>query len=313
MLNRISFQKPDLAELTQQYTCVDMHFHTEHSDTYTKVNDILKRCKQLNVGVALTDHNEIRGVLEAMKSPEVKNNEAFIIPGIEVSCKECPHILVYFYQVSELVELFEKHIKDRRGGNPWLSTSIGTEELFDILDKYNCIAGPAHPVAYPKRFSCQSQLKAGKVNLDVIDQFDSIEVINGANVRRMNLKGIEWCNHLGKCFHGGSDGHILRSLGSVVTYAQCDKNIDAFLDAIRKKENYVMGKEINIPTRLLPFSRIAGRHLTKYFRPTMLSQYEISIKQPAVKTARLVKQGLSKINNVRKIQLQKVKAKIGKL
>lgn len=305
LLQRISFQKPNLSELTKQFICVDMHFHTEYSDTYTKVVDILKYAKKLNVGVAITDHNEISGALAASK-----DTGAFIIPGIEISCKECPHILAYFYSFSELTDLFERHILHRRGGNPWLSTSIGTEELFDILSDYNCIAGPAHPVAYPKRFSCISQLKAGHVPLDVIGKFDSIEVINGANIRRMNIKGAAWCNHLGKCFHGGSDGHVLRSLGTTVTYAECNRSVDDFLDSIRKKQNYVMGKEMNIPTRLLPYSRIAGKHLTKYFRPTMLSQYEMTIKRPAVKTARIIKQGLSKINSARKEHFEKVKVRL---
>ena len=290
MLDRVSFQKPNLSELTQQYTCVDMHYHTEYSDTFTKVENILKLAKKKKVGVAITDHNEVRGAIEVSK-----DKDTFVIPGIEISCKECPHILVYFYTLSELVEFFETKVKHRRGGNPWLATTIGTEELFDLLEDYNCIAGPAHPVAYPKRFSCMSQLKADKVNLGVVERFDSIEVINGANIRRMNLKGITWCNHLNKCFHGGSDGHILRSLGSVVTYAECGQTVDDFLDSIRKKQNYVMGKEMNIPTRLLPYSRIAGRHLTKYFRPTLLSQYEISIKRPAVKTARIIKDTLNSL------------------
>lgn len=45
---------------------------------------------------------------------------------------------------------------------------------------------------------------------------------------------------------GGSDGHRLAQMGKVVSYASCNKDRRAFLDAIRNKQTKVIGKEIDL-------------------------------------------------------------------
>ena len=54
-----------------------------------------------------------------------------------------------------------------------------------------------------------------------------------------------WDFNLGKMITGGSDGHDLYQIGRVVSYAGCRKNRRAFLDAIKAKQNKVVGKEID--------------------------------------------------------------------
>ena len=62
--DRVQFDRPDLALLTQSYTVVDLHFHTHYSDGLNSVAKIAQRARKLNIGIAITDHNEIRGALE---------------------------------------------------------------------------------------------------------------------------------------------------------------------------------------------------------------------------------------------------------
>ena len=72
---------------------VDMHIHTRHSDAAISIPSLLTRAKHLGTGVAITDHNEIHGVVEACQ----QSHGVLVIPGIELSSLEGPHILLYFY------------------------------------------------------------------------------------------------------------------------------------------------------------------------------------------------------------------------
>jgi hypothetical protein len=52
--------------------------------------------------------------------------------------------------------------------------------------------------------------------------------------------------NLQKAITGGSDGHNLNHMGRVVTYAECPPKRRFFLNALRRKQNKVVGKEIDI-------------------------------------------------------------------
>ena len=78
--HRILFERPDLNELTQNYTVVDMHFHSNHSDGFNKISSIAARAQELNIGIAITDHNAIQGALEIDNYKDILS-----IPGIEVT------------------------------------------------------------------------------------------------------------------------------------------------------------------------------------------------------------------------------------
>jgi hypothetical protein len=75
---------------------------------------------------------------------------------------------------------------------------------------------------------------------------DGVEVINSGNLKKQNLKCALLGFNLDKAITGGSDGHLLGHMGKVVTYANCRPERRAFLDAIKKKRNKVIGKEINL-------------------------------------------------------------------
>src|SRR3569832_654949 len=101
---RIYFAKPDVATLSKEHTLVDMHFHSNYSfDCGTPVETIIKRCKELGVSVALTDHNAIGGVLAAEKiAPGV------LKPAVEICTAEGTDLIPYFYDVAELEEFYNR-------------------------------------------------------------------------------------------------------------------------------------------------------------------------------------------------------------
>ena len=105
-MDPVTFETPNIKTLNKNFSLVDMHVHTEYShDCTTKLSDILKKAKKLGVGIAITDHNEVRGCLKALKS----KNPPLIIPGIEICSKEAKEVLAYFYSPSELEDFYIKY------------------------------------------------------------------------------------------------------------------------------------------------------------------------------------------------------------
>ncbi len=91
----------------ENYTFVDMHVHSNYSlDSSNKIKNIIEKAREKNIGISITDHNEIEGCLEASKY------DIFLIPGIEITCMEGCHILVYFYKIKDLERFFNKEIKN---------------------------------------------------------------------------------------------------------------------------------------------------------------------------------------------------------
>ena len=231
-------KKPDFPVLTQLgLRCVDMHYHTTYSDGFADIKDIAEKAKKLGIGIAITDHNKIDGVLEAEKYPEL-----FLVPGIEVDCIEGPDLLFYFYTVGELKRFYKNEIKGCRerdfSGNPKI-------HLKDIIEKsrdYTCIVAVPH--------SCHVLWKNAKAFLKspkrkhLLDDIDAIETYNGESTMKQNIKAVHWNRELKKPIVGGSDGHCLFEFGTVVTCTQADTLKD-FLDNLLGKKTFTIGKAVS--------------------------------------------------------------------
>ncbi len=277
------FQKPQHNSILQNgFAAIDMHNHSEYSDTTTPIRTIAKKARKLGIGIALTDHNEVAGNIKLAN----QNPDLLVIPGLEITTKEMAHVLTYFYTHDEMCDFFQKHIKDSRGGNPNLATNVSVTDLLDITKNYNCVIAPAHPFAFPKRFSFISAMERGFVDKSVLKSLDAVEVICGANLRYMNKCALDWTEELNKAAIGGSDAHTLGSLGSVVTVTE-GSTIEEVLNNIKNKKSNVIGTEAKLYQRAVPMAKIASCHL-RYFKPTMKSQYEISVKMPLANTKKLL-------------------------
>ncbi len=279
----VLFQKPQHNTIIQQgFTAIDLHNHSEYSDTTTPITTIAKKARKLGIGLALTDHNEVAGNVKLSQD----NPDIFVIPGLEITTKEMAHILAYFYSHNEMQYFFETHIKDSRGGNPNLATNVSVTNLLDITKNYNCVIAPAHPFAFPKRFSFISAMERGFVDKSVLKSLHGVEVICGANLRYMNHCAADWAEELDKATIGGSDAHTVSSLGSVVTVAKCS-TVEEVLNAIKKKQTAVVGSEAKLYQRPIPLAKIASCHL-RYFKPTMKAQYDLAVKAPIVNTKKIL-------------------------
>ncbi|MBU0757212.1 MAG: PHP domain-containing protein [Nanoarchaeota archaeon] len=227
---KLVFDKPDIDAINAKGNlCIDMHFHTRYSDGAAKLKHILKNCTKQDLGVAITDHNEIRGAILAQKLA----NEAKIIQGIEIKDQDGIDILAYFYDSSEIREFFNKTIKnDKKGFWVFAKVQKKTDEIIDILKNYNCITSYAHPFEYRE-----------KPNDKYVKKIDSMEIFNSRLNEVKNIRALALSEKEKKCTTGGSDGHSIYELGLGITYSKAEST-DEFLDNIRKKKNYVIGKPL---------------------------------------------------------------------
>ena len=198
-----------------------------------------------------------------------------MIPGIEVSCIEGPHILLYFYNISELEEFYEKHIKLNRGDNPYMATKMQVSDLLERTKDYNCLRCAAHPYGYAITNSGLSKtVKKHYVEENVFDDIDAMEVINGGMNRWLNRKAEKRTKELNKSFTGGTDGHTIFELGRCVTSSDAS-DIDSFLTSILKKKNFVIGKETLFTPKLLHGTNMVTKHM-KYAVPSIKMQYMLN-------------------------------------
>lgn len=238
--HRIQFERPDLDALTENYTVVDLHFHSNYSDGYNSIPAIVEKALELGIGIALTDHNEIRGAVELSAYRDV-----FSIPGIEITSKEGTHVLVYFYDIDSLVSFYHTHIEPFMGMDVMSSIFLEMEDIIDRAKDYESLVIFPHPYCGSYAGIQNSYFSEARLR-DVLEAADGIEVINSENLNKWNLRSCLLGFNLKKCITGGSDGHRIFQMGKVVSYARCEKNTRAFLDAVRDRKNQVIGKEIDI-------------------------------------------------------------------
>ncbi|MCP4371334.1 MAG: PHP domain-containing protein, partial [Deltaproteobacteria bacterium] len=176
--NRIQFKKPNLPELIRQYTVVDLHFHTHYSDGNNSIAEIAKQAKKLNIGVAITDHNEIKGAVEIDSYKDILS-----IPGIEITSKEGTHILVYFYDVKSLKRFYENDVKPFLGETVMSSTSLKMEEIIERAREFKTVTVFPHP--YSPVFTGIYNDYFPKERLDQLFKLiDGVEVINSGNLKK---------------------------------------------------------------------------------------------------------------------------------
>lgn len=237
---RIDFARPDVKTLVHNFTVVDMHYHTCHSDGKNRVATIAKKLRHFGIGIAITDHNEIRGAVEMDKYKDVLS-----IPGIEVTSLEGSHLLVYFYRVSDLKSFYRDIVKPNMGNEKMSSISMQMEDIIRNTKKYKSLSILPHPYSAAYTGVCNSFFDQGRLDR-IFRMVDGVEVINAGNLNKWNLKCAVLGFNLQKALTGGSDGHLLSHLGKAVSYAKCRPDRKSFLDSVRKCKNRIVGKEIDI-------------------------------------------------------------------
>jgi len=273
----VRFEKPVFEEIRSDGLLpVDMHFHTNHSDSRTRVKDLLGMAVRSGIGVAITDHNACSGVIEAYQ----RRSAAVVIPGIEISASDGPHILVYFYTPADLRDFYERHVKERKRASPYMATTLTTVDILDSLEGYACVRIAAHPYGYVLfNKGIQKCIDNAYLPRELTQRFDGLEVICGSMNRTLNLRATDLARDLAMGITGGSDGHFLSDLGSVVVTAEAD-DVQGVLESILQRKNFVMGQEKHFLGKCVMGPIVLMKYV-RYTSPSLRIHYEQNV--PRVK------------------------------
>ncbi len=212
---------------------IDTHVHTKYSDGTGSIQDILKNAKKRGIGLAITDHNVVKGAIKA-----VEHNGNTIIPGIEVGTIENRHVSLLFYNAKELQEFFNKEVQNKRIKEKWFNwwrTKIPTVELIDTATQYNCVIVAPHP--YNRLFT---EKNWSPKKIENIKKIHAVETINSAVTPKSNAVAKRFAECLNKPQTAGSDAHNVQNIGKAGIITE-GSTINEILNEIKKGKVKVKG------------------------------------------------------------------------
>jgi len=204
----------------------DLHIHSNHSsDSGLTIDDILKRAVEKDLdGIAICDHNTITGNFLARKRAKDLNLPLMVIPGVEVSTTQ-GHLIIL----------------GARGSIP---PDLSPQETISIARQTGGVIIAAHP------FKIRS---LGNVKgLDI----DAIETFNSRCIFGENKKAEKMALELGKPQVGGSDSHMLATIGRGYTEIDAEPFMESVLNAIREGKTRPGGRIV--PLYVVIFQIIRG-------------------------------------------------------
>jgi len=202
------------SHIEQTELLVDTHVHTHYSDGLAGVPRIERYCRDRGLGVAVTDHNEIRGATSIYERGRVP-----VIPAIEVGTEEGIDLLVYFATAEALEDFFiaavEPYLRSRFMVRSWVR-AIDCLRAAREMDAYVSLA---HPFALGRKsLDYQNNRRGPPFVKTLMEAVDAIELHNGGVHREANRKAKEYAITCGKRLTVGSDSHRLGTIGSSGTY-----------------------------------------------------------------------------------------------
>ena len=201
---------------------LDLHIHSRYSEDATgSPEEIIKSLKKKGLqGMAITDHNTVKGGLKALK---VAPKDFIVIPGIEISTAD-GHILA---------------LDIKRDIARGLSVEETVEKILD--------AGGT-PIV-PHLFRKMSGIKKDKLET-IYKKIPAMEVFNGCSLPKTNIKTAKVAKELNLGGIGGSDTHHAVYAGYGYTLVDStDFNADTVLSEIIKKKTWGEGTTMPIQYR----------------------------------------------------------------
>ncbi len=237
----------------------DLHYHSNFSDGMASIIDIEEKCLRENMGVILTDHNEIRGSLKLLE-----RNKILTVPAIEAGTKEGLEFLIYFKRPEDLEFFYVKQIEPFRYKRFMVKMKNYVEPILEAANDLDTFISLAHPYAFKKK-SVDKHLNNPNMLNYMYDNIDAIEIFNGSLFKEINEKALMLKNKINKKITLGSDGHEISSLGLVnVTFEK--ENIIFSEDLYEELKNnnfssYITSTKVN----KVNTGWIITKNHTKYF------------------------------------------------
>jgi glycosyltransferase involved in cell wall biosynthesis len=186
---------------------VDLHMHTDHSyDCATPVEVLLAEASERGLGaIAVTDHNEISGALEAA----AKTDGVKVIVGEEVKTGD----------QGEVIGLF---LKDK------IPRGMTLQDTIDEIKRQGGLVYVPHP------FDRLHSVPDYEHLLAVLDDVDAIEVFNPrVAISEFNDEAVRFAAKYRIPAGAGSDAHVPQGLGSVRIRMRDFDGPEEFLQSLR--------------------------------------------------------------------------------
>jgi len=184
---------------------IDLHIHTTASDgTFSPRELVDYAIKKHLSAIAITDHDTMSGIKEALEYIETEQLPLQLIPGIEISTAAPGeyfgfHILGYFFEKDS-----EKRDVILHDLEIDLSRSSGCpEDAIKIVAKYGGVSSLAHPLEY-----CLSPQELNKQVQELASfGLNGIEAIYTTHSTEMTTQFKKIAEQSGLIITGGSDFH----------------------------------------------------------------------------------------------------------
>jgi hypothetical protein len=185
----------------------DLHIHSKYSpDSFLEPEKLIKMAKKRGLdGVAVTDHNTIKGGIETLKNN--KNPDFEVIVGSEIKT-----------EYGDVLGLF-------------LNEEIKFNNFDNVIDEIRSQGGISI-LAHPYR-----QYNTPE---EVIDKVNLVEGFNARSKSLHNVKSLKLAIKFGKSMTAGSDSHMYFEVGNGMVSA--DENIEK---ALKNGTTKIQGKESN--------------------------------------------------------------------
>ena len=163
---------------------LDLHVHSRYSyDSLSRPRDILKAAKRKGLtGIAIADHDTLKGSLEASKINEDKDFQ--VIPAIEAAT-----------DAGDIIGLF-------------VSEDIGSQACIAVIEEIRAQGGIA-VLPHPYR--------GHKLDDEIVSKVDVIEAFNSRDSKVHNAAALALAKRWNKPVIGGSDAHFCLEIGSCRT------------------------------------------------------------------------------------------------
>lgn len=258
------------ASSEQPELLVDTHIHTHYSDGIAGIPRIERFCDDRAIGVAVTDHNEIRGATSIYERERVP-----VIPAIEVGTEEGIDLLVYFPKAELLEEFYihaiEPYLRSRFMVRSW----VRTIDCIRTAKEMGAYVSLAHPFALGRKSIDYQHDRRGRPFVKtVLEAVDAIELYNGGVHRRANVKAQRYAATAGKRLTVGSDSHRLGTIGSCGTYLHAASRTSSDLfESLRASRDLQFKVRRSASAASLPLlGIIALKHTHHFMRPTQCRQ-----------------------------------------
>jgi hypothetical protein len=204
---------------------IDLHVHSCYSyDSPSSPREIILYAKRKGLdGVAVTDHDTLKGAIKASKLSGKKG--LVVIPGMEVTTLH-GHVLALNVAA-------------------FIPPNLSLVETVERIHEAGGIAIAAHPLVFIKSYIRQS--------IASVSRLDGVEVINASAFpfflsTRLNRALAE---RLGLPQTAGSDAHYADEIGTAYVMVRADSDADDIAEAIRKGMVSPFGKAISWKARVI--------------------------------------------------------------